>query len=104
MKKDLLKGLCLIEIGGDSCANCLAVMPMLNVLAKQFALKFVKINIEEQPELAKGFEIDRIPAIILAEDGVPFAQCSGYQPPEILEYWIEAKLERYDKNEKGDAR
>ena len=103
MKENLLKGLCLIEIGGDSCANCLAIMPALNGLAKQFGMQFVKIDIEEHPELAAGFTIDRIPAIILAEDGVPFAQCSGYQPQEILEYWIEAKLEQYDKNKKGDA-
>lgn len=103
MKEKSLNGLCLIEIGGDSCAGCLAVMSVASALAKQFGLNFVKIDIEEQPELAAGFSIDRIPAIILAEDGKPFAQCSGYQPQEILEYWIEAKLEQYEKSKKGEA-
>jgi len=104
MKDNLFKGRCLIEVGGDSCVNCLAVMPLLSELAVQFGLKFVKVDVEEQPELARGFSIDRIPTIILAEDGKAFAQCSGYQPQEILEYWIEAKLEQYDKNKKqGDT-
>ena len=98
--KELLKGRCLIEIGGDSCANCLALMPALNELAGQFNLNFIKIDIEENPDLAAGFEIDRIPSIILAEDGVPFAQCSGFQPQEILELWIEAKLEQYENTKK----
>lgn len=95
-----LKGTCLIEIGGDSCANCIAVMPVMSELAAQFGLKFVRINIEENPELASGFEIDRIPAIILADNGKVFAQCSGYQPHEILEMWIQAKIEQYEKIKK----
>ncbi len=100
MKDISLKGICLIEIGGDSCANCLAIMPVMRDLAEQFSLKFVKIDVEEQPELAEKFQIDRIPAVILAKDGVPFAQCSGYQPQEILEFWIQAKLEQFEKNSK----
>lgn len=103
MKDISLKGICLIEVGGDSCANCLAIMPVMRDLAEQFSLNFIKIDVEEQPELAEKFQIDRIPAVILAEDGVPFAQCSGYQPQEILEFWIQAKLEQYEKNDKeGD--
>lgn len=95
MNSDNFEGLCLIEIGGDSCANCIAVMPVLSELAAQFGLKFVKINIEDNPQSAAAFKIDRIPSIILADDGKPFAQCSGYQPQEILEMWIEAKLDDY---------
>lgn len=92
MGKVDLKGLCLIEIGGDSCANCIAVMPVMSALAERFGLRFVKLDIEDDNTCAEGFKIDRIPTIILAEDGKAFAQCSGYQPEEIAELWIEAKL------------
>ena len=96
-----LKGICLIEIGGDSCANCIAVMPVMSELASQFGLKFIRIDPQEEPSLAKNFKIDRIPAIILADGGKVFAQCSGYQPSEILGVWIEAKLEEYKGKTQG---
>ena len=31
--------------------------------------------------------------IILVEDGEIFARCSGFQPEEILELWMDAKIE-----------
>ncbi|MGN0808121.1 MAG: thioredoxin family protein [Candidatus Coproplasma sp.] len=87
-----LKGKCLIEIGGDSCASCLAVMPNCSAVAKNFNLNFLKLDVEEDTELIKNFNIDRIPTIILWDEGKILAQCSGYQPQEILELWVEAKL------------
>ncbi|MGN0813296.1 MAG: thioredoxin family protein [Candidatus Coproplasma sp.] len=90
MKK--LQGKCLIEIGGDSCASCLAVMPNCNAVALSFNLNFVKLDVEEDAELVKNFNVDRIPSIILWDEGKILAKCSGYQPQEILELWVEAKL------------
>lgn len=98
MYKDL-KGLSLIEIGGDSCANCLAVMPRLKELADRLGLEFVKFDVEDDPSIITRFEVDRIPTIILADDGKQFAKCSGYQPQEILEVWLEAKLEDHKKKD-----
>ena len=31
--------------------------------------------------------------ILLVEDGEIFARCAGFQPEEILELWIDAKVE-----------
>ncbi|MGN0806186.1 MAG: thioredoxin family protein [Candidatus Coproplasma sp.] len=87
-----LNGKCLIEIGGDSCAGCLAVMPNCRRVAESFGLNFVKLDVEEDAEQVKNFNIDRIPTVILWDEGKILAQCSGYQPQEILELWVEAKL------------
>lgn len=87
-----LKGKCLIEIGGDSCASCLAVMPNCKQVADSFNLNFVKLDVEEDADQVKNFDIDRIPSIILWDEGKILAKCSGYQPQEILELWVEAKL------------
>lgn len=92
LKVKELKGRCLIEIGGDSCVGCLAVMPNCKQVAQKFGLQFVKLDVEEDEEQVKTFNIDRIPTIILWCDGKVIAQCHGYQPQEILELWIEAKL------------
>lgn len=87
-----LSGKCLIEIGGDSCAGCLAVMPNCVEIASRFGLKFVRLDVEDDAEQVAQFAIDRIPSIILWDGGKVIATCSGYQPQEILELWVEAKL------------
>ena len=87
-----LSGKCLIEISGEGCDACIAVMPNCGRIAAQFDLKFVKINIEECPEVIEKFQISKIPSIVLGEEGREIAKCAGYQPLEILELWVQAKL------------
>lgn len=87
-----LSGKCLIEISGEGCDACFAVMPNCAQVAKDFDLKFVKINIQDNPEVVEKFEIRKIPSIVLVEDGKEIAKCAGFQPLEILELWVEAKL------------
>ncbi len=87
-----LSGKCLIEVSGEACAACLAVMPNCAEVARSFGLKFVKISVEDNPEVVEEFGLERIPSIIIAEDGREIAKCSGYQPLEILELWVEAKI------------
>lgn len=87
-----LSGKCLIEISGEGCDACLAVLPNCGQVAADFGLKFVKINIQDCPEIVEKYQISRIPSIVLADDGKEIAKCSGYQPLEILELWVQAKL------------
>lgn len=87
-----LSGKCLIEIGGSSCAGCVAVLPNCRAVAERFNLKFVRLDVDEDAEQLSLFKIDRIPTVILYIDGAVKAQCSGYQPEEILQIWVEAKL------------
>ncbi len=70
-------GLSLIEIGGESCAGCIAVLPHCREVASSFGLKFIKLDIEDDAEEAAKFEITRVPTIILADGGKRFAVCSG---------------------------
>ena len=46
-------------------------------------------------ELMREWEIDRVPTVLLTDDGEIFARCSGFQPEEILELWIDAKMEEH---------
>lgn len=87
-----LSGKCLIEISGEGCDACLAVLPNCGQVAKDFDLKFIKINIQDCPEVIEKFQISKIPSIVICEDGREIAKCSGYQPLEILQLWVQAKL------------
>ncbi len=93
--QEQLKGLCCVEISGESCANCLTLMPILQELcSKRDDIKLVHIEADySTTELMEEWDVTRVPTILLMEDGEIFARCAGFQPEEILEIWLDAKIE-----------
>jgi len=49
---------------------------------------FVKVNTDEQPEIAGQFRIQGIPAFALIRQGRLVAQASGFQPASQLIQWL----------------
>ena len=92
--KEELKGICVIEISGESCANCLSLMPVLqNIVSKREDCRLVHIEASEDTmELMELFEVLTAPTILVTKDGEIKARCKGYQPEEILELWLDAKI------------
>ena len=93
--KSQLKGLCVVEISGESCANCLTLMPILKELtAARNDVKLVHIEADYSTlDLMEELEVEKVPTILLMDDGEIFARCSGFQPEEILEIWLDSKIE-----------
>ncbi len=99
--KEHLQGLCCVEISGESCANCLTLMPILKDICDSrgdVRLVHVEADFTTLP-LMEAWEVEKVPTILLVEDGEIFARCSGYQPEEILELWIDAKIA--ERNSQG---
>lgn len=92
-----LKGLSLVEISSDYCASCHALLPHLNKISEENGLKFVRIDLQDNPEAAEKFAIDKVPAVLICDGEKVVAKCYGYQPEEILGLWVQAKLEEYEK-------
>ena len=95
--KEELQGLCCVEISGESCANCLTLMPLLKELIdarNDIRLVHVEADYTTLP-LMEEWEVEKVPTILLMDDGEIFARCSGFQPEEILEIWLDAKIEEH---------
>ncbi len=95
--KQELSGICVVEVSGQGCANCISMMNLLGAIAKKrtdFVLKHIEAA-PENMELLEHFEVDRVPTVLLTDNGVPFAKATGYQPEEIFEFWLDAKLEEH---------
>ena len=92
--KERFKGLQVVEISGEACANCLTLMPILYELVSQIdGVELVHVEASETTlEVMKEYEIDRVPTILLLDDGVEFARATGFQPQEILELWLNSKI------------
>jgi len=77
----------LVDFWAEWCGPCHAVAPVLDKIVeeRQGELKLVKVNIDEQPELAGKFGVASIPTMILFKDGEPAAAAIGAQPKSSLE-------------------
>lgn len=88
-------GVCLVEIGGSACAGCHQLMPAARQAAEKFGIPFYYFDAEEAAELINKWNVSTVPSLFLADNGKPFAEAHGYQPQEILDIWIEYKLEEH---------
>ena len=93
--KEQLTGLCVVEVSGESCANCLTLMPLLQeLIGKREDVRLVHVEADYTTlDLMEEWEVDKVPTILLMDDGEIFARCTGFQPEEILEIWLDAKIE-----------
>ncbi len=93
------KGIEIIEFSGESCANCLTLMPILNKLAEKYddvTLRHIELD-EKSKDIIEKYEIDRVPTTMVLKDGKEITRCRGFQPEEILELWLDAKVEEARK-------
>ena len=78
-------GLVLVDFWAEWCMPCHAVAPVLERIAAEHDIKLVKVNYDEEQELASRYGVQSIPNILLFENGTPKAQTIGARPKEALE-------------------
>ena len=77
----------IVDFWAEWCGPCHAIAPVLERIADERAeeLTLVKVNIDEEQELARRYGIMSIPAMIIFKDGEPAAAAVGAQPKGSLE-------------------
>lgn len=69
----------LVDFYADWCGPCRMLAPTLDRLAKEFAGKarIIKVNVDQEPQLATQFKVSSIPALLFIADGKVVAQTAG---------------------------
>ena len=76
----------LVDFWAEWCGPCHAIAPVLDQIAEERSdLKVVKLNIDEEPEIAQRYVVMSIPTLILFKDGEPSAAAVGAMPKSMLE-------------------
>jgi len=77
----------LLDFWAPWCGPCQMVLPIIDEIANERTdIKVGKINVDENPELAKRFRVMSIPTLIVMEKGDILNRSTGYRPKEeILE-------------------
>lgn len=76
----------LIDFFADWCGPCRRMLPIIEQIAEERDdIKVVKINVDQEPELATQFGIMSIPTLVVMKDGKIINQALGARPKhEIL--------------------
>lgn len=89
------KGVALIDFYADWCGPCKALSPMLDEMSaenKDTEVKFLKMNVDTEQDIAQILGIMSIPTVVIFKDGLIVDQKVGVQPKEAYESAInEAK-------------
>jgi thioredoxin 1 len=77
----------LVDFWAEWCGPCHAAAPVLDRIVEERGddLKLVKVNIDEEQELAQRYGVMSIPTMILFRDGEPAAAAIGAQPKGAIE-------------------
>ena len=72
------EGISLLDFYADWCGPCRMVLPIVDEIASEREDLFVgKINVNDNPELAREFGVISIPTLIVMKDGKIINRSSG---------------------------
>ncbi|MFE1589276.1 thioredoxin [Streptomyces sp. NPDC059402] len=76
----------LVDFWADWCAPCRQVAPHLEAIAAEFGdkVEVVKLNIDENADTTRNFQVLSVPTLILFKDGEPVKSIVGSRPKADL--------------------
>jgi len=84
----------LVDFFAPWCGPCRILAPLIDRLAEEFQgrAKVLKVNVEDESELADVFEIRGVPTLLLFKDGEVVDRIVGLAPPQELTSRLERLL------------
>jgi thioredoxin 1 len=71
----------LIDFWAAWCSPCRMLSPTVDEIAEEISdVKVCKVNIDEEPELARQFNVMSIPTLVFIKDGKIEQQSAGVRP------------------------
>ncbi len=77
-------GTIVVDFYADWCAPCRAIAPALADLATVHGAHVIKVNVDDEPQLAEKYEIQSIPTVIRFDEGREVSRSVGFATSKKL--------------------
>lgn len=87
-KKEVLKGKVLVDFNATWCGPCRMLKPILEEYSESATVKVCSIDVDQNEELARNYNIYSIPCLILLENGVEVKRNVGLVSLEDIKEFV----------------
>ncbi|WP_195217871.1 thioredoxin [Turicibacter sanguinis] len=89
-RSEIEDGIVLVDFYAQWCGPCRMISPVLEQLHEEYdgKVKFVKVDIDVNPETAKEYGVMSIPNLLIFKDGELSDRLLGFKPKQTLQQWI----------------
>ena len=86
--------LAIVDFSADWCAPCKMLSPVVESIGSQYEGKVLvgKVNVDEEPELARRFGVMNIPTVVFLKNGQEIDRKVGVMPPQVFTGVLDANL------------
>ena len=86
-------GYTLVDFFANWCGPCKMLGPVLEGLAEEYPnVSFVKVDVDEEGELAAKYGVMSIPTVFILKDGEIVAKTGGMQPKSQIKAFIDSAV------------
>lgn len=79
------KGLVFVDFYAEWCGPCKVTEPIIHELSEEMKdVKFIQVNVDENPELASQYSVFSIPTFIMFKNGKTVSQTVGAMGKETF--------------------
>ena len=82
-----------VDFFAEWCMPCLMMAPVIDELDQKISgMKFAKINVDDNQELARKHGVMSIPTLVIFKEGKEIDRITGALPSEVLEEKLKAHV------------
>lgn len=86
---EIIKNKVLVDFYADWCGPCKMLAMEIEKAANEIDIDIVKVNVDEEEDIARKYGVMSIPTLILFENGQELKKTIGFMPKDKIKEFIE---------------